>query len=87
MQFAVNNGGTKLDSFDGNYGFYRVCGFEPVLWIHFNEEYSPKGSNGWIKGTNHSEPILFMKYAGNPVRLSQEESIESLRNFYNKYWR
>lgn len=82
MQFATENGGTKLDSFGGNWGFYRACGFEPVSWIHFNEDYSPSGPNGWIKGTNLAEPIVFMKYTGKPYKLSASEVLEEERNFY-----
>lgn len=82
MQFAVEHGGTKLDSFDGNWGFYRACGFEPVSWIQFNPDYSPRGPNGWINGTNHQEPIVFMKYTGNSKSLSSTDALEEQRNFY-----
>lgn len=82
MQFAVENGGTKLDSFDGNWGFYRACGFEPVSWIHFNEDYAPTGPNGWIKGKNLTEPIVFMKYTGKEARLSPQQAINDKKNFY-----
>ena len=61
LEFATRNGGTKLDSFDGNYGFYRKCGFEPVSHIEFNEEYAPPG---WIKGVDDSENVIFFKYTG-----------------------
>ncbi len=83
MQFAVEHGGTKLDSFDGNWGFYRACGFEPVSWIQFNEDYSPQGQNGWIKGTNLPEPIVFMKYTGNSSYLSATDRLTEMRNFYS----
>ncbi len=82
MQFAVENGGTKLDSFDGNWGFYRACGFEPVSWIHFNEEYAPQGPNGWIRGKNLLEPIVFMKYTGKDSRLSPQDAIKEKKDFY-----
>lgn len=41
LKFATTKGGTKLDSFAGNYEFYRHCGFEPVSHVKFNEEYAP----------------------------------------------
>lgn len=82
MQFAVENGGTKLDSFDGNWGFYRACGFEPVSWIEFNEEYAPKGPNGWQSRNDLTEPIVFMKYTGNSKRLTPSEAIKEKENFY-----
>ena len=83
MEIAVEEGGTKLDSFDGNYGFYRACGFVPVSWIHFNEEYAPAGPNGWIKGEDKSEPIMFMRYdEGAKKSLSPREAYEEKSNFY-----
>ena len=82
MQFAVENGGTKLDSFDGNWGFYRACGFEPVSWIEFNREYAPKGPNGWQSRTDLTEPIVFMKYTGNTKRLSSADARKEKGDFY-----
>ncbi len=32
LAMAVQNGGVKLDSYEGNHGFYDKCGFEPVSW-------------------------------------------------------
>ena len=61
IKLAVDNGGKKLDSFSGNHGFYTKCGFEPVSWCKFDEQYAPKG---WIKGVNEAEPIIFYKYTG-----------------------
>lgn len=62
LQHAINNGGTKLDAFGKRlFGFYTGNGFEPVSWTKFNEEYAP---NGWLKGRDEPEPILFYKYVG-----------------------
>lgn len=58
---AVKAGGTKLDSYDGNFGFYTKCGFEPVSWCDFEEEYAPED---WKKGRDKAEPIIFFKYVG-----------------------
>lgn len=82
LKFATDNGGTKLDSFDGNWGFYRACGFEPVSWIYFNEEYAPKGENGWIKGVNASEPIIFMKHTNDAPRKDRLDVYKEKTEFY-----
>lgn len=64
IKIAVANGGKKLDSFSGNYGFYAKCGFEPVSWTPFDEAYAPKG---WRKGIDDPEDVIFFKYVGKPV--------------------
>lgn len=64
LEFATKNGGTKLDSFDGNYGFYRRCGFEPVSHIEFNEKYAPPG---WVKGRDEPENVVFFKHTGEEI--------------------
>lgn len=63
LEKAVKNGGIKLDSYDGNYGFYRKCGFEPVSWTKFNEKFAPSDCP---KGEN--EDIIFFKYTGNKLK-------------------
>lgn len=75
--------GDRLDSFDGNWGFYRACGFEPVSWIHFNEEYAPKyGEHGWDRSKDKKEPIVFFKHTGKSKRLDENEMYEEKRKFY-----
>ena len=71
LEFATKNGGDRLDSFDGNYGFYRRCGFEPVTHIEFNEEYAP---SGWIKGKDKSENVIFFKYTGKQSKYINEDA-------------
>ena len=61
MAAAVKRGGVKLDSYSGNHGFYVKCGFEPISWCKFDEQYAP---DGWIKGTDKKEPVIFYKYVG-----------------------
>ena len=61
LKFATTKGGTKLDSFAGNYEFYRHCGFEPVSHVKFNEEYAP---SNWVKGRDEAENVIFFKYTG-----------------------
>lgn len=61
IEEAVKNGGVKLDSFSGNHEFYVKCGFEPVSWCEFDEQYAPPG---WVKGRDIPEPVIFYKYTG-----------------------
>lgn len=61
LAFAVKNGGTKLDSYDGNHGFYVKCGFEPVSWCAWNGDYAP---DDWSESRDVPENIIFYKYTG-----------------------
>lgn len=61
MAAAVERGGTHLDSYSGNYGFYKNCGFEVVSRCKFDEQYAPPG---WGKGLDEPEDIYFMRYVG-----------------------
>lgn len=67
LEFATKNGGTKLDSYDGNYGFYRRCGFEPVSYCDFIEDFAP---DAWKEGRKikpnkfRKEKIIFFKHTG-----------------------
>lgn len=88
MQFAVENGGDKLDTFDGNHSFYEHCGFKPISWTTFssyghamtgNREDTPYGWNDKIDKT---EPIMFMGYTGEHTTLSQNEAIQAKTEFY-----
>ena len=71
MKIAVSHGGTKLDSFEGNHGFYLKCGFEPVSWCRFDREYAP---HDWKPGRDKEEPVIFYKYTG-------RVTAESAKNF------
>lgn len=51
LQKAVENGGTKLDSYDGNDAFYKKCGFEPVSWCKWDDAYAP---NDWITANGYT---------------------------------
>lgn len=49
---AVEAGGNKLDAYAGIYGFYSKCGFEPVSWTEWDDEYANKDwleANGFTK--------------------------------------
>lgn len=46
LQFAVKNGGTKLDSYTGNHEFYIKNGFEPVSWCKWDDDYA---NDEWLK--------------------------------------
>lgn len=61
MKAAVEHGGMVLDSYSGNHAFYTKCGFEPVSWVKFDEQYAPPG---WRKGIDHPEPVIFYRYTG-----------------------
>ncbi len=70
LKFATTKGGTKLDSFEGNYEFYRHCGFEPVTHVEFNEDYAPPG---WIKERDDLEHVIFFEYTGRQSRYEKPE--------------
>lgn len=65
LKMAVANGGKKLDAYSGIFGFYTKCGFEPVSWCEFDEQYAPPD---WVKGRDEPEPVIFYKYTGNKSR-------------------
>lgn len=82
MAYAVKMGGDRLDSFHGNWAFYRKCGFEPREWISFDESFGE--SIGWVKGRDLPEPVVFMEYTGNKKRLKPSEVTREMDDFYNK---
>lgn len=61
IEYAVKNGGTKLDAYSGLFGFYTKCGFEPVSWCKWDEQFAPPD---WKKGRDKPENIIFYKYTG-----------------------
>lgn len=74
MAAAVERGGTHLDSYSGNIGFYAKCGFEVVSRCRFDERYAPPG---WEKGRDEPEDVYFMKYVGvDKVREYTPEDVE-----------
>lgn len=81
MNYAVNKGGgDRLDSFDGNWRFYRKCGFEPKTWISFDESFGEE--IGWVKGRDSPEPVIFMSYTGNKKKLSASDVKKEMNDFY-----
>ena len=58
---AVAAGGVKLDSYEGNHGFYIKCGFEPVSWCKWDDQFAP---SGWDESRDSREDIIFYKYTG-----------------------
>lgn len=82
MEHAVANGGKKLDSFDGNWRFYRKCGFEPVSWTPFNKTYAPEG---WQEGVDKEEPVVFFAYTGNKKNFTSEAELQADKDaFYQR---
>ena len=61
VAMAVEAGGVKLDSYDGNHGFYIKCGFEPVSWCKWDGDYAP---DDWSSARDKPEDIIFYKYVG-----------------------
>ncbi len=83
MSYAVNEcGGDRLDSFDGNWAFYRKCGFEPREWISFDEEFGE--SIGWVKGRDDAEPVIFMEYTGNKKKVKKDDLKKEKTEFYTQ---
>ena len=60
IALAIKQGGKKLDSYEGNHGFYVRCGFEPVSWCKWDGNYAP---SDWIERYK-PEDIVFYKYVG-----------------------
>ena len=66
LEYAVKNGGVKLDSYEGNHLFYVQNGFEPVSWCKWDPKYEGLArAQGWdpSKGDKR-EAIVFYKYVG-----------------------
>lgn len=66
LEFAVKNGGNRLDSYSGNHEFYVKNGFEPVSWCKWDEQYEDGArEQGWSpENGDKREPIIFYKYVG-----------------------
>jgi len=82
IRYAVDNGGVKLDSYDGNHVFYTKNGFEPVSYVSFNEEYAPKD---WRKGIDQPEDIIFYKYTGNKNMTEWKDVKKDIKRFDDYY--
>lgn len=61
IAYAVEHGGTCLDSYEGNHGFYVKCGFEPVSWCKWDDRFAPQG---WNAERDQREDIVFYKFVG-----------------------
>lgn len=64
LKAAVEAGGNKLDAFEGIAGFYLACGFEPVSWTPFDENYAPEG---WKESGSAEEDVIFFRYTGKRI--------------------
>ena len=66
LEFAVKNGGKKLDSYEGNHRFYAKNGFEPVSWCKWDAAYEDEArKQGWNPDEGDKrEAIIFYKYVG-----------------------
>lgn len=77
LKMAVEKGGIKLDSFEGNNKFYQTNGFEPISWCKFDREYAPPD---W-KEEYGEEQIIFYAYTGN---MKNKEEVETPKEFYKR---
>lgn len=65
LKYAVKNGGVKLDSYEGNHGFYAANGFEPVSWCEWDPQYEDSAKKqGWDPKRDRCEKIVFYRYVG-----------------------
>ena len=65
LAHAVKNGGTKLDSYEGNHEFYVECGFEPVSWCKWDPAFEDSAKEqGWDPRRDKRENIVFYRYVG-----------------------
>lgn len=74
IDYAVKNGGDRLDAFSGLYYFYAKKGFEPVSWVPFDEQYAP---DGWSPAYK-KEPVIFWKYTGKTTKLSMNDFLREV---------
>ena len=65
LAYAVKNGGTKLDSYEGNHQFYARNGFEAVSRCQWDSAYEDSAkAQGWNPDRDNREDIIFYKYVG-----------------------
>lgn len=77
LRKAISEGGDRLDAFGKDlYKFYTRNGFEPVSYTTFKEEYAPEG---WQKGRDNPEPVIFYKYTGNQPDTSYEDFLRKIQ--------
>ena len=80
---AVRNGGSKLDSYEGNYRFYCRNGFEPVSWCKWDGRFAP---DDWKKAKVKKEDIIFFKYTGKQYTEDKNDfknRIKASKNYNN----
>ena len=87
LEFTIKNGGTKFDSYSGNYGVYRHCGFEPRSWCEGVYEFYP---DSWKKGhktnpeTYKTEHIIFFEYTGKQSKYKKAKKFTSIVDYKGK---
>ena len=87
LEFTIKNGGTKFDSYSGNYGVYRHCGFEPRSWCEGVYEFYP---DSWKKGhktnpeTYKTEHIIFFEYTGKQSKYLDADEFISIEEYKGK---
>lgn len=78
LEAAVDKHGDRLDTFEGNYGLYRKCGFSPISWTPFNVDFAP---DGWKESGDKEEDIIFFAYTGDKKKLTRDEAEKELREW------
>ena len=87
LEFATKNGGTKFDSYSGNYGVYRYFGFEPRSWCEGVYEFYP---DSWKEGhkTNpkkyRPEKIIFFEYTGKQSKYKKAKEFTLIDEYKGK---
>lgn len=79
LKKAVENGGDRLDALGPVlFNFYTRNGFEPVSYTPFDEKYAPEG---WKKGLDKPEPVIFYKHTGKKVTISYDEFMNKAKPY------
>ena len=82
MAKAVDREGDRLDTFEGNYGLYRRCGFSPISWTPFNRDFAP---DGWAESGDKEEDIIFFAYTGDKKKMTRDEADEELKQWKSSH--
>ena len=87
METAIKNGGTKLDSFSGNHGFYTKMGFEPISYTPFSEWALDDADRIiWKRAKGEPEDVIFYAYVGKEnVKYSGREGLKKFLSEGKKF--
>ena len=77
VQWAIDNGGHKLDSYESNYGLYRKLGFKTVSYTPFKKGINPY----WKEGRDKPGDIIFMILGGTNGKGAKGEYNKSKKEY------